>query len=50
MGEFAIDLRGPYRMIFEAANEPAPRTQDGRLRTEDVTAVRILAAREDYHG
>lgn len=49
-GQFALDLRGPYRLIFEPANVPLPLRTDGALMREAVTAIRILREREDYHG
>jgi proteic killer suppression protein len=49
-GTFAIALRGPYRLIFEPANEPLPQNQDGSLDVTRVTIIRILYEREDYHG
>ncbi len=47
-GQLAVDLDGPYRLIFEPANNPIPRTPDGGLDWTKVTAVRILEI-EDYH-
>jgi proteic killer suppression protein len=48
-GKYAIDLRHPYRLIFEPANEPLPLKRDGSLDCEKVTVIRILK-KEDYHG
>jgi toxin HigB-1 len=48
-GQLAIDVRHPYRLIFEPANEPIPRKDDGGLDWSQVTSVRILEV-EDYHG
>lgn len=47
-GELALNLRGPYRLIFEPAANP-PLKEDGGLDWGLVTAVRILEV-EDYHG
>ena len=48
-GQITIALDGPYRLIFEPANEPVPRLQDGGLDWDRVTAIRILEV-VDYHG
>ena len=45
---FAIDLDQPYRLIFETANDPIPRKEDGGLEWSSITAVRILEV-ENYH-
>ena len=48
-GKLALDLDGPYRLIFEVADEPIPCRTDGGLAWDQVTAVRILGV-EDYPG
>jgi toxin HigB-1 len=48
-GRFAIDLRHPYRLIFEPSNEPIPYKADGGIDWSGVTIIRILRI-EDYHG
>lgn len=48
-GQLAIDLDGPYRLIFEPANDPTPIDDDGHLLWGRVTAIRILGI-EDYHN
>lgn len=47
-GQLSLDLVHPYRLVFEAANEPIPRKPDGGLDWKQVTAVRILGV-EDTH-
>jgi proteic killer suppression protein len=47
-GQLAIDLDGPYRLIFEPANEPLPIDDSGSLDWSCVTIIRILLI-EDYH-
>lgn len=49
LGQFALDLRHPQRLIFEPANEPLQRKPDGGLDWSLITTVRILGV-EDYHG
>ncbi len=44
----AIALEGPYRLIFEPAENPPPQLADGGLDWQAVTAVRVLEV-ENYH-
>ena len=46
--QISLDLDGPYRLIFEPADNPAPLKEDGGLDWEAVTSVRILGI-EDTH-
>ena len=48
-GVLALDLDGPYRLIFEPAHDSVPIDDAGKLDWNLVTAVRILRI-EDYHG
>lgn len=48
-GQLAFDLDGPYRLIFEPAEEPVPRKDDGGLDWSCIEAVTVLDV-EDYHG
>ena len=47
-GELSIDLDGPYRLIFEVANNPIPLKGDGGLDWTQVTSIKILGV-EDTH-
>lgn len=47
--EFAVDLWGPYRLIFEPDHDPVPRLDDGGIDTTNVTHIRIKEV-DDYHG
>lgn len=47
-GYFAVDLKHPYRLIFEPADVPVPRKEDGGIQKERVSSIRILSV-EDYH-
>jgi plasmid maintenance system killer protein len=49
LGQYAIDLWGPYRLIIEVAELPIPRTADGGVDRSAVTKIRILEV-ADYHG
>ena len=48
-GQLAINLKHPYRLIFEPANEPIPKKEDGGLDWTKTTAILIIEV-EDYHG
>jgi len=47
-GQLAIDLDGPYRLIFEPADEPYPLDGNGSLDWNRVTIIRVLLI-GDYH-
>lgn len=46
--QFAVDLKHPYRLIFEPDHNPLPRKDDGGLDLTQITAIKILGV-EDYH-
>lgn len=48
-GQFALDLKHPFRLILAPNHDPLPRRADGGLDLARVTAVTIIAV-EDYHG
>ena len=47
-GQISLDLDGPYRLIFEVANNPIPLKTDGGLDWIQVTSIKILEV-EDTH-
>ena len=47
-GQYAVDVKHPYRIISEPANDPTPSFEDGSVDSERVTSIRILGV-EDYH-
>jgi plasmid maintenance system killer protein len=47
-GQLSVDLDHPYRLIFEPADAPIPRREDGGLDWMRVTTVLILGV-EDTH-
>jgi proteic killer suppression protein len=47
-GQYAVDLKHPWRLVFEPANDPLPVLDDGSLDLAAVTRVRILDV-TDYH-
>jgi len=47
-GQYAVDVKHPYRIILQPANNPIPLFEDGSIDLERVTSIRILGV-EDYH-
>jgi len=47
-GQFAVDVKYPYRIVFVPADEPVPMLEDGGYDLSRITAITILAV-EDYH-
>lgn len=47
-GQYAVDLVHPYRLVFEPAHDPVPRTTDGGIDIDRVTAITIMEV-VDYH-
>jgi plasmid maintenance system killer protein len=47
-GEWAVDISGNYRLIFEINQDPVPKKDDGSVNTILVTDIRILET-TDYH-
>jgi proteic killer suppression protein len=48
-GRLSVDLDGPYRLLFEPLEDPAPLKNDGGLDWRGVTGIRILMI-DDTHG
>lgn len=48
-GEWSADLDGPYRLIFEIADEQLPKDEHGNLDISKVQRVRIINV-DDTHG
>ena len=48
LGQFAVDLHGGKRLVFEVTNDPVPQTQDGAVAWGQVTKVKIVFI-GDYH-
>lgn len=47
-GQFAVDLDGGRRLVFEPAHDPVPERPDGSPAWDQVTAIRIVYI-GDYH-
>ena len=41
-GEFALDLEGGKRLVFESANNPVPLKEDSSIDWSKVTSIRIV--------
>ena len=41
-GQWSADLDGPYRLIFEIADDPLPRDEHGNIDIAEVQKVRII--------
>jgi proteic killer suppression protein len=48
LGQFAIDLHGALRLVFESADDPVPVREDGSTAWPNVAKIRIVFI-GDYH-
>ena len=48
MGQYAVDLVHPYRLIFEPNHDSMPRLPDGGINLEEVTSITVIEVL-DYH-
>lgn len=49
IGQYAVDLVHPKRLIFKPDHDPIPRRSDGGIDTDRVSAVTLVEV-VDYHG
>lgn len=47
-GEFAVDISGNYRIIFEPDHNPIPVKDDNSIDCIKITDIKIIGT-EDYH-
>ncbi|MEX2409927.1 MAG: killer suppression protein HigA [Candidatus Paceibacterota bacterium] len=47
--QFAIEISGNHRIIFEINHENIPLTENEEINFSEVTDIKILAIGEDYH-
>jgi plasmid maintenance system killer protein len=47
-GEWAVDVSGNHRIIFEPDHDPVPKKENGEIETKEVTDIKILKT-TDYH-
>lgn len=48
LGQYAVDLAQPYRLVFEPEHDPLPRRDDGGVNLCEVTAITLVGVL-DYH-
>jgi len=48
-GQFAVDCRHPYKLVFKPAHNPVPRLENGGIDLAVVTEILVLEV-VDYHG
>ena len=48
LGQYAVDLVHPHRLVFEPNHDPVPRREDGGVDLDEVTAVTVIDIL-DYH-
>ena len=48
VGQYAVDLVHPKRLVFEPDHNPMPRKEDGGIDTDQVTAITVIEV-IDYH-
>jgi len=48
-GQFAVNLKHPFRLIFEPRHDPVPLKDDGGIDLTQITEI-IIVEVEDYHG
>jgi proteic killer suppression protein len=47
-GQFAVDIKHPFRLLFLPNHDPIPTKEDGGVDLSKITAITILRV-EDYH-
>lgn len=47
-GQWACDLDGPYRLIFEPQQQPIPTNADGQYIWAEITGIEVVDV-TDYH-
>ena len=47
-GQFAVDLKHPFRLIFEPDHDPVPRKENGEADLTKIISIKIIGV-EDYH-
>lgn len=47
-GQFSVDLVHPYRLIFIPADDPIPRTREGKIDIDRVCAIEIIEIKDTH--
>ena len=48
-GQFAVDVKHPFRLILVPDHNPVPKTEDGGIDLRKVEKIRVIEV-TDYHG
>ena len=48
-GQFAVDVKHPFRLLFDPAHDPVSLKDDCGVDLARITRIRVLLV-EDYHG
>ena len=48
-GQFAVDIKHPFRIVFIPLNDPLPTLESGGIDLEKITKIKIIFI-GDYHG
>lgn len=48
LGQFAVDLKHPFRLVFEPDHDPVPTKDDGSIDRESIDRIEIIEV-TDYH-
>lgn len=46
--QFSVDLVHPYRLIFIPADDPIPRTREGKIDIDRVCAIEIIEIKDTH--
>ncbi len=46
--QFTVDLDGPYRLLFEVADEPVPRLSDGGVAVDHVHQITVIEVTDPH--
>jgi proteic killer suppression protein len=47
-GQFSVDVKQPYRLIFEPTIKPVPLKEDGGIDISKITEIKILEVEDDH--
>ena len=47
-GQFSVDLKHPYRLLFIVANDPVPTKDDGGIDLHSVTEIEIIDIKDTH--
>jgi len=47
-GQFSVDLVHPYRLIFIPADDPIPRTKEGKIDIDRVFEIEVIEIKDTH--